>query len=104
MLVNRGMVALLGDVNVWATGEFKNQGVLAIGCLFLNSKILYHPYSPETTDLTADEFARTAVEDMKKNILFFTRKYVKLLDINGSDKLDDRGVWRDEGEFYVYSN
>ena len=104
MLVNRGLIALSGDVNVWATGEFKNQGVLAIGCLFLNSKILYHPYSPETTDLTADEFARTAVEDMKKNILFFTRKYVKLLDINGSDKLDDRGVWRDEGEFYVSSN
>lgn len=104
MLVNRGMVALLGDVNVWATGEFKNQGVLAIGCVFYNSKILYHPYSPEETDLTADEFARTAVEDMKKNIAFLTRKYVKLLDINGSDKLDDRGVWRDEGEFYVYSN
>ena len=100
-MINRGLVAVSGDINVWATGELKNQGDLVLGCVFLSNLIRYYPYSPETTDLTVNEFARKAIEEMKWNLLFIDRKYVKLLDINGLGNEEDRGVFRDEGNFYV---
>lgn len=100
-MINRGLVAVSGDINVWATGELKNQGVLVLGCVFFSNLIRYYPYSPETTDLTVNEFAKKATEEMRRNLAFIDRKYVKLLDINGSDKEKDRGVFRDEGNFYV---
>ena len=103
LLVNRGLVALSGDILVYATGEFKNQGNLVVGCELLSNQILYQAYSPETTDLSADEFARKATEEMMQNLLFCGKKSVKLVDINGANELEERGVFRNEGEVYALS-
>jgi hypothetical protein len=94
-VINRGIIATAGDVKISGKGEFCNEGHLYIGYQYKDAKTILESYSAETTDKSANDYAREVTSAFHNLVKKGNAKKIDLVQVDGNT-----GVMRNEGSIY----